>query len=465
MAKNLGGSIFKLGGIAFLIAFLFLPLTLLLADFQFYPIPTSLIFGNALQALLSASFALILALPLAYVLIRRTPFSKILHILSIVPLVLPQPVMILSLIILFGVNGILPLPFSLYGLEGIVLAHALYNFPLAARIIAVKWGALESYEHVARVLGAGKFESFVYVTLPALRGAIFSGFLVAFTYSFTSFSIPLVFGGVANSTIEVEIFRTFFRDFNFSKGIFLAILQVAIFIPIALAWRTVPWHLSGMGKKGNKIANVLSAAYLLIFAAVLFGPFLKAKFAPVALEPITNSLVLALASAALCVFLWLLLGEMLSRKLLVFFAISPAVLAVAYYHLPYSWFLLPIAHAMLSLPLVAAILLPFSASIKNYLPAAAILGAGPFQRLIHVRFPLAIRAATLAFLFSFAFSMGETALLSSLSQNYPTMSMSLLDAFSHYKFAEGYFYSLLLICISIVFAVILELSQREEKVN
>ncbi len=456
MAQNLGGSVFKLGGVAFLIAFLFFPLLQLLVNFQFFPLPISLISRNVLQAFLSASLSLLFAVPLAFVLIHGSLSSRILSALSIVPLIIPQPVMILSLIILFGVNGLLPLPFSLYGLEGIVLAHALYNFPLAARIIAVKWGALEQHEHVARILGANKLRAFLFVTLPSLRGAIFSGFIVAFTYSFTSFAIPMVFGGAAYPTIEVEIYRAFFRDFNLGGGVFLALIQIAIFIPIVLAWRTVPWQLSGNRRKGNAVVGALSVIYIAVFLAVLLGPFLKAKYSSFSYGPIQNSLFLAGASAIICVLLWLSLGELLSKKLLAFFAVSPAVLAVSYYYLPYSWFLLPIGHALLSLPLVAAILLPFAASMEKYLSAAAVLGAGPFQRLIHVRLPLSLKAALLAFLFSFAFSMGETAFLTSISRDYATMSMVLLQSFSHYRFAEGYFYSLLLIGISIIIAFALE---------
>ncbi len=457
MAQDMGRSVFKLKFIKAVAALaLLLAIISLLSLFSAQSIPVNLLLRNILQASLSAVFAVLLAFPLAYSLTKKTPFSKLLGALSLIPLVLPQPVMILSMIVLFGTNGYLKMPFSLYGLEGIVLAHSLYNFPLAARIIAAKWNSLQSLEGVSRVLGANRINAFIRVTLPSLRESLFSGFLVAFAYSFTSFAIPMVFGGVLYGTVEVEIFRSFFRDFEFTKGIYFALLQLALFVPLALAWKSVPWHLEGLTRKGSNFASLISFFYLLIFGAILLGPIARVKVSPVSLTPIFNSLLLALFSAIICIFLWVLLGKYLTKYLFLLFAISPAVLAVAFYFLPYSFFLLPLGHALLALPLVSALLLPFTNSIEEYLRAAASFGANRIQRLRFVYFPLISSAFILAFLFSFAFSLGETAFLLSLAQEYNTMSIVLLQAFSVYRFGEGYFYAVILIALSFIVAFLIE---------
>ncbi|MFH1257341.1 MAG: ABC transporter permease subunit [Candidatus Micrarchaeota archaeon] len=456
MAENMGRSIFRLGAGAFFLAFMVFPLAMLLFNLQLFPLPANLILRNLFQASLSAALAILLGLPLSYALLHKTPFSRLLNSLSLVPLVLPQPVMILSLVLLFGNNGLFDLPFSLYGIEGIVLAHMLYNFPLAAKIISSGWARVSNLEPVGRVLGADPFRAFLFVTLPSLRNPIASAFAVVFAFSFTSFSIPLVFGGIANSTIEVEIFRTFFRDFNFQKGAFLALLQIMAFLPLAAFWSGFRWELFPKKESGSKIADALSLIYLAIFSLILLPPLCHMKLFDSSLSPIFNSIYLGAISAILCVILWLLVGRKFSHQSFLLFGISPAVLAVSYFFLPYTFWLLPIGHAILSFALVSSILLPFSDSLDKYEAAASGLGADGLQNFRHIYLPLMVRPLLLAFSFSFAFSLGETAFLTSLSQGFPTMSTVLLQAFSSYRFAEGYFYSALLILIAMIFAFLME---------
>ncbi|MEK6954239.1 MAG: ABC transporter permease subunit, partial [Candidatus Micrarchaeota archaeon] len=327
----MGRSAFELIGIGFFAIFLLFPLALLFFNLAIFQIPYSLIARNIFQASISAIFSILLGFPLAYILTKRSPLAKLLSALSLIPLVLPQPAMILSLVALFGANGLFDLPFSLYTLEGIILAHSLYNFPLAARIIGAKWLSNSSLVGASRTLGASPRQSFARITLPSLLPAILSSFAIVFAFSFTSFSIPLIFGGISNSTLEVEIFRSFFRDFNIQKGIFLAFLQMAIFIPVAFAWKSVPWHLSAIPRKKSRFAFLLSIPYLVIFLAVLFGPLLRLNFAPIPLTPIFNSLLLAFSSATLCILLWLAIGEKISKYSFLLLGVSPAVLAVSYY--------------------------------------------------------------------------------------------------------------------------------------
>ena len=456
MAQNMGGRILGLTGIAFFLVFLVMPLAALILNSGPFPIPSNLLKNNLLQASLSALLSLLIGFPLAFALTKRTPFSRLLSTLSLMPLVLSQPAMILSIIVLFGVNGYFQLPFSLYGLGGIVLAHALYNFPLAARVIAVRWTSLAPMSLVARGLGASRLQSFLHVTLPSLRPAIISAFAIVFAFSFTSFSIPLVFGGIANSTLEVEIYRTFFRDFNFQKGAFLAFLQILIFIPISIAWKGVPWKLSEDKASLSASAKWISVLYLAIFAAILLGPMLRLKYSHVPLAPLSNSLFLAAASATLCILLWALTGKAVSRHSFLLLGISPAVLAVSYYLLPYSFILLPIGHAILSFALVSAILLPAMGQISDYEGASSVLGANSFRQFRYIRLPLLARPLALAFAFAFAFSIGETAFILSISQQFETLSMSVLRAFSAYRFAEGYFYAALLISIAVITAFVIE---------
>jgi thiamine transport system permease protein len=73
-----------------------------------------------------------------------------------------------------------------------------------------------------------------------------------------------------------------------------------------------------------------------------------------------------------------------------------------------SWLLIPIAQALVALPLVVRTLLPTLRAIDPRLhEAAATLGAGPRRILLTIDLPFALRGLGLALGFAFATSLGE----------------------------------------------------------
>ena len=94
------------------------------------------------QAALSCVLALLLALPVA----RALTFMPQLFgrrwfmTLTALAFVMPSFVLITGLMILLGANGWLnfgdPRPWSLFGLQGILLAHVSLNMPLAVRVLS-----------------------------------------------------------------------------------------------------------------------------------------------------------------------------------------------------------------------------------------------------------------------------------------------------------------------------------------
>src|SRR5690606_6990096 len=113
---------------------------------------------------------------------------------------------------LFGVK----IPF-LYGLQTIILAHAFYNAPVVARAVHAAWERLDpSYEEAARSLGAGTLPRFAGVVLPLTVSGAVTGGLMAFIFSFFSFSIVLALGGARFATLEVEIYTQVRIFLNFA---------------------------------------------------------------------------------------------------------------------------------------------------------------------------------------------------------------------------------------------------------
>ena len=133
-----------------------------------------------------------------------------------------------------------PLQF-LYSLNGILIAHVYYNFPIAAKLIGDQWSRLsEDFERAARSLGAGGLNRFFGLTLPMLRPSLVSAFILIFLLCLNSFPIILVLGGgIHHTTIEVQIYQLARIELDLEGAAVLALLQALISISIlALLIRT-----------------------------------------------------------------------------------------------------------------------------------------------------------------------------------------------------------------------------------
>ena len=99
-----------------------------------------------MQAALSAALSVVLAIPLARALARSRFWGRDVTIMLLgAPFILPVIVAVLGLIAIFGQNGLLNdglralgfEPLSIYGLQGVLLAHVFFNLPLSVRLLLV----------------------------------------------------------------------------------------------------------------------------------------------------------------------------------------------------------------------------------------------------------------------------------------------------------------------------------------
>jgi spermidine/putrescine transport system permease protein len=127
--------------------------------------------------------------------------KKILNTLIHVPLVMPEIVLGLSLLIWFVALNLTLGSFS------IVLAHV--TFSLSYVIITVR-SRLKDFdrglEEAARDLGATAWETFWRVTFPLIWPGVLSGALMAFTLSFDDFLITFFTAGVGSDTLPLKIY-------------------------------------------------------------------------------------------------------------------------------------------------------------------------------------------------------------------------------------------------------------------
>lgn len=131
----------------------------------------------------------------------RFPGRKVFDAMTYLPLIMPELVLGLALLIWFVVLKITLGTFS------IILAHI--TFSISYVIITVKarlHGFDESLEEAARDLGATPWKTFWKVTFPLISPGILSGALIAFTLSFDDFLITFFTAGVGADTLPLKIY-------------------------------------------------------------------------------------------------------------------------------------------------------------------------------------------------------------------------------------------------------------------
>ena len=153
---------------------------------------------------LATAFAILIGVPMAYVLTRyNIPFKGLIHILIIMSLLSPPFIGAYSWILMLGNNGFITrflneigIPFgSIYGWHGIVFVFALQFYP---HIYLYVSGALKtidtSLEEAAESLGRSGFMRVLTVTLPLIFPTLSAGALMVFMASFADFGTPMLLG-------------------------------------------------------------------------------------------------------------------------------------------------------------------------------------------------------------------------------------------------------------------------------
>ncbi len=128
-------------------------------------------------------------------------YKKVLQVVTYLPLVIPDIIMGVSLLILFAT-----IKFKL-GLMTIFIAHTTFNIPFVLFIVISR---LEEFDYsiveAAYDLGATEFETLKKIILPMLMPAIISGFLIAVTLSFDDFVTTFFVAGPGSSTLPLRIY-------------------------------------------------------------------------------------------------------------------------------------------------------------------------------------------------------------------------------------------------------------------
>ncbi|UGA56352.1 thiamine/thiamine pyrophosphate ABC transporter permease ThiP [Vibrio sp. VB16] len=192
------------------------------------------------QAFLSTLLSVGLAIPVAHSLSRRDFMGKsfLLKLFSST-LVLPVLVGVFGLLAIYGNSGLLAtwlnkwnveLPFSIYGLNGILLAHVFFNLPYASRLLLLSLEGIPPEQHkLCSYLGMSHWYKFKWVEWPRLRQQLPHVCGLVFMLCFTSFATVMALGGGPKSTtIELAIYQAIKFDFDLQAGALLAIWQMLL---------------------------------------------------------------------------------------------------------------------------------------------------------------------------------------------------------------------------------------------
>jgi spermidine/putrescine transport system permease protein len=196
-------------------------------------------------AVVSATIATLLGLFAARASTRfRFPGKGGIMGLIMLPLVLPDMIMAMSLIVVLLTLGI---PLSIWT---IILGHVLICTPFAVVILTSAFQSLDvSLEEAAYDLGESAFSTFMLIILPLVLPGIISAFLISFTISLDEFIISNFLGG-SESVLSVYIFGQF--RFPAKVPSMMALGTVLVLVSITLLAIAEYFRRRGIAKAGGK---------------------------------------------------------------------------------------------------------------------------------------------------------------------------------------------------------------------
>lgn len=120
-----------------------------------------------------------------------------------------------------------------YGI-GIIVAYVWKELPFIGVIVLAVLQALgESYDDVARSLGAGAWQRVRYVTLPLIAPALISASIIVFAFTFGAYEVPAILGIRFPQTLPVLSLR-FFLDADLNARAEAMALSVIITVIVLL---------------------------------------------------------------------------------------------------------------------------------------------------------------------------------------------------------------------------------------
>jgi thiamine transport system permease protein len=423
------------------------------------------------QAAAATAICAVAAVPIASLLYRRSFRGRgFLRALLTMPFALPSVVVGLAFRALLGSGGGLGFLGIEEGFWAVLPALVFFNVGLMARVVGTFWSSLDQRsEQAARCLGAGPWRALATVTLPALIPALAAGSSLVFLFCATAFAPVLILGGSSYTTVETEIYLQTAQLLDLRSAAVLSVVQMAV-VAIALWFgaaarrkRERALKRSGGDRSGqlplprpgptdwpSALVTALAALLIslplanLVYRSLRTGTGLglgnylalgdpnRAGLPYSLAQAAGRSVLIALLAGTLALALGLAVAVVLSRRprapaakraqglfdslLMAPLGVSAVTVGFGFLitlnrpplNLRTSFWLIPLAQALVALPLVVRTVLPVLRSIDPRLrQAAAVLGAAPWRVFASVDLMMVRRAVAVAAAYAFAVSVGE----------------------------------------------------------
>jgi spermidine/putrescine transport system permease protein len=127
--------------------------------------------------------------------------NRLLSILVLAPIAIPEILMGVSLLIFFVLLNLT------LGLVSVALAHIAFCIGFVAIVVRSRLAGMdESLTEAARDCGASPLNAFRYITLPLIMPGVIAGALMAFTLSIDDFVITFFTAGAGTVTLPLQIY-------------------------------------------------------------------------------------------------------------------------------------------------------------------------------------------------------------------------------------------------------------------
>jgi spermidine/putrescine transport system permease protein len=130
------------------------------------------------------------------------PFRRAIGLLIFVPMVIPEVLMGVSLMVLF--SNLLHIPLG-YGT--LIIGHTTFCFPFVLVGVQARLQGIDPFlEEAAMDLGATPIQAFWKVIVPYLMPAIIAGALMSFTLSFDEYIVTVFTSGAGSQTLPLQVY-------------------------------------------------------------------------------------------------------------------------------------------------------------------------------------------------------------------------------------------------------------------
>lgn len=310
------------------------------------------LWGSLRLGVSTATISTILGFIIAF-LVERTSFKqkKLITTLATMPVISPPFSLSLSVILLFGNNGLISKQLlqlhntSIYGLGGLTLVQTISMFPIAFLTISGVLRQIDStVEDASLDLSATRWQTFKSITLPLTVPGILSAWMLVFTNSLADFANPLLLSGNLR-VLSTEAYMMVTGRMNDLGG--GAVLSFLLLLPTVSAfmvqrfWVSRKSFVTVTGKPSTSLTELTTTPVrkilagvtwavlgfiLMLYITIIAGCFVRNwgidytftwenwKAIPDSWDSITSTVLLALVSAPVAGIIAMVAAMLIVRK-------------------------------------------------------------------------------------------------------------------------------------------------------